>query len=445
MLSSLFTGITGLSSQSKAMGVISDNIANINTVGFKSSRFSFADILSASIGGATNVQVGGGVRLSSVLPNFIEGSIVTTGNPTDLAIDGNGFFIVSDGSGNFYTRAGQFVQNGDGELTTPEGYVLQGWNLEDNSFGNINLSNVICPPKATEKVELKLNLCSEAEVPPTPFDATDISSDMYNYSTSVTVYDSEGSSHEVTIYFVKTGDNAWEAHYVYTQADGTVAEAGTQSLTFNDGSDPSKPAGSLSDDSDDTAISFDFGDITFDYGTGTDETPAGDGLDGTTLSSAACTLNSVTQDGYGAAGDGLDGTTQFCSACTLNSLTQDGYGAGSLKNISIDEQGVISGIFSNGELKELYQIALASFSAPCYLQKMGDNLYEITGKSGQPIIGKPNTGDKGKIVAGSLEQSNVDIAKEFTNMILVQRAFQANSKVITTSDIMLDDLIRMKR
>jgi len=418
MISSLFTGITGLSSQSKAMGVISDNIANINTIGFKSSRFSFADILSASIGGATNVQVGGGVRLSSVLPNFIEGSIVTTGNPTDLAIDGNGFFIVSDGSGNFYTRAGQFVQNGNGELTTPEGYVLQGWNLEDNSFGNINLSNVICPPKATEKAELKLNLCSEAEVPATPFDATNISSDMYNYSTSVTVYDSLGCEHEVTIYFVKTGDNAWEAHYVYTQADGTVAEAGTQSLTFNDGSDPSKPAGSLSDDSDDTAISFDFGDITFDYGTGTDETPAG---------------------------DGLDGTTQFCSACALNSLTQDGYGAGSLKNISIDEQGVISGVFSNGELKELYQIALASFSAPCYLQKIGDNLYEITGKSGQPIIGKPNTGDKGKIVAGSLEQSNVDIAKEFTNMILVQRAFQANSKVITTSDIMLDDLIRMKR
>ena len=421
MLKSLFTAVSGLRAQNLAMGIIGNNIANVNTIGFKGDRFSFADLMSASLAGSTNIQVGSGVMMSNVLPIFTQGSIVTTGNPLDLAIDGNGFFVVSNGNNNFYTRAGQFIINEDGDLITPEGYALQGWGVNEKgqiikSMGNINLANITCPPKATESVELKLNLDAREESktwnfsggnsPPDP--------DTYNYSTTITIYDSLGNGHSVTVYFVKTGDNAWTAHYIYKDADGNYKEAGSQDLSFNDGSKEGKPAGSLADDNDDTPISFDFGGVpavkvTFDYGTGT------------------------------------DGTTQYAKDSTVNFISQDGNAAGSLENISIDEDGYVVGIFSNGETKRLYRIALATFTNPWNLEKVGNNLYTVTGSSGQPLIGTPNTGQKGKILSGSLEQSNVDLATEFTNMILTQRAFQANARVITASDEILTELINLKR
>ena len=431
MLKSLFTAVSGLRAQNLAMGIIGNNIANVNTIGFKGDRFSFADLMSASLAGSTGIQVGSGVMMSNVLPIFTQGSIVTTGNPLDLAIDGNGFFVVSNGNNNFYTRAGQFIINEDGDLITPEGYALQGWGVNENgqiieSMGNINLANITCPPKATESVELKLNLdareesktwnFSEGDSPPDP--------DTYNYSTTITIYDSLGNGHSVTVYFVKTGDNAWTAHYIYKDADGNYKEAGSQDLSFNDGSEEGKPAGSLADDNDDTPISFDFGggvpavEVTFDYGTGTDEDPPG---------------------------TGLDGTTQYAEDSAVNFISQDGNAAGSLENISIDEDGYVVGIFSNGETKRLYRIALATFTNPWNLEKVGNNLYAVTGSSGQPLIGAPNTGEKGKILSGSLEQSNVDLATEFTNMILTQRAFQANARVITASDEILTELINLKR
>jgi len=415
MLKSLFTGVSGLNAMSLAMGTIGNNIANVNTVGFKGSRNVFADLLSSSIG---RLSIGGGVRMSRVVPNFMQGSIITTGNTTDLAIDGDGFFIVNTGNGIYYTRNGLFLLDADGYLVTSEGYRLQGWQINQNgtissTLGDINLSNIMSEAHATSNVSLKANLDAEAEIITTPFDWDDPST--YNYSTTLTVYDSLGKAHAISIYFVKTDVNTWDAHYVYVDGTGTITDAGTQTLTFN--SD-----GSLNDDND-TPINFDFGGgavspqaISFNYGTGTSE-----------------------------GGTGLDGSTQFAAPFSTNFLGQDGYPAGDLKSISINEDGIIEGLFSNGQVRNLYQIALANFVSPWNLAKVGDNLYAETGASGQPIIDVPNTGGRGKIISGALEMSNVDLAAEFTNLILIQRAFQANARVITTSDEMLTELVNIKR
>ncbi len=429
MLKSLFTAVSGLNATSLAMGVVGNNISNVNTIGFKGSRYNFADLLSSSIG---NVNIGGGVRLSSTVPNLMQGSIITTGVVTDLAIDGDGFFIVNDGEGNYYTRAGGFIIDKDGNLVTPEGYKLQGWQVNENgtissTLGDINIANAVCEAQATSSVNLKVNLDSTASPPSnaawwssyTPGSTLSSSppADSYNYSTTLTVYDSLGNDHAVNVYFVKdaTTPNTWAAHYVYTDSSGNLTYAGSQTLTFN--SD-----GSLYDDNSSTGINFDFGGgaaaqtINFDYGTGTNE-----------------------------GGTGLDGSTQFSLPFSTNFLGQDGYPAGSLVNISIDTDGIIHGLFSNGEVKKLYQIALTTFTSPYNLAKVGDNLYSQTGSSGQAIVGTPNSGGRGRILSGSLEMSNVDLATEFTNMILVQRAFQANARVVTTSDEILTELVNLKR
>ncbi len=431
MLKSLFTAVSGLNTTSLAMGVIGNNISNVNTVGFKSSRYDFADLLYSSIG---KVNIGGGVRLSSTIPNLIQGSIITTGKSTDLAIDGDGFFIVNNGEGNYYTRAGSFILDKDGYLVTPEGYRLQGWKINEDGtinsvLGNISLSDAVCEARASSNINLKVNLNADAEAPSngswwtsyTPGSTLSSSppSDAYNYSTTITVYDSLGKDHAVSVYFAKdpTTPNTWTAHYVYTNADGDLVYAGSQTLNFN-------PNGSLRDDNDNSGISFDFGGgadtqtIAFNYGTGTDEESGA---------------------------TGLDGSTQFSLPFSTNFLGQDGYPAGSLTDISVDANGVIYGLFSNGQTKKLYQIALAKFISPYNLAKIGDNLYAQTGSSGQPVIGTPNTGGRGRILSGSLEMSNVDLATSFTNMILIQRAFQANARVITTSDQMLTELVNLKR
>jgi len=415
MLKSLFTSLSGLTSNSLALGVIGNNIANVNTVGFKGSKAIFADLLGSSLG---SLVIGSGVRISSVLPNFLQGSVKTTGNVTDLAIDGDGFFIVSDGERKYYTRAGEFILNDDGLLVSPQGYKLQGWALNEAGeitgvLGDINLSNLVTEARATSIVNLKVNLDATESPPTNPFDPDDPES--YNYSTTVTVYDSLGNSHAVTVYFVKTSDNHWTARYIYEDATGNTLEAGTQDLVFNDD-------GSLQTDNSSTPITFNFGggaasqDIQFDYGTGTSE-----------------------------GGTGLDGSTQFSLPCSTTFLGQDGYPAGSLVGISIQDDGTIDGLFSNGKVKHLYKIALANFISPWNLAKIGDNLYAATGTSGQAIIGAPRTGGRGKILSSSLEMSNVDLATEFTNMILTQRAFQANARVITTSDEILNEVVNLKR
>lgn len=432
MLTSLYTAVSGMGANGVSLSVIGDNIANLNTIGFKASRIAFGDVLSQTITGiAGSSQVGRGVLVSGVSPLFTQGSFETTTNALDMAVDGDGFFIVSDGSARYYTRAGQFSIDKNGNIVNPDGLILQGY-LADASgtitgtVGNLQISTKQSPANMTTKADIAVNLDSTATVPAAAFtldsngDGVNDDPANYNFSTTVTVYDSQGGSHQVTLYFVKTADNAWDVHYVHDDPanPGQLIDAGTQSLTFDTN-------GALIDDNSGTPISFNFGtaitspqDITFNYGTGTGETPAG---------------------------TGLDGTTQFASDFAVINLTQDGYSAGALKNVVISEDGVITGIFTNGQTRPIGQVALARFVAPTGLTKLGRNLYAESFDSGQPIVGMPETSGLGRVLSHTLELSNVDLAEEFVKMISAQRGFQANSRIITTTDDLLQEMINLKR
>ncbi len=432
MLTSLYTAVSGMGANGVSLSVIGDNIANLNTIGFKASRIAFGDVLSQTITGiAGSSQVGRGVLVSGVSPLFTQGSFETTTNALDMAVDGDGFFVVSDGGARYYTRAGQFSIDKNGYIVNPDGLILQGY-LADASgtitgtVGNLQISTKQSPANMTTKADIAVNLDATATAPAAAFtldsngDGTNNDPANYNFSTTITVYDSQGGAHQVTLYFVKTGDNAWEVHYVHDDPanPGQLVDAGQQALTFD-------PNGALIDDNSGTPISFNFGtavtspqDITFNYGTGTGESPAG---------------------------TGLDGATQFASSFAVINLTQDGYSAGALKNIIISEDGVITGVFTNGQTRPIGQVALARFVAPTGLTKLGRNLYAESFDSGQPIVGMPETSGLGRVLSHTLELSNVDLAEEFVKMISAQRGFQANSRIITTTDDLLQEMINLKR
>ncbi|KAF0121061.1 MAG: flagellar hook protein FlgE, partial [bacterium] len=295
--------------------------------------------------------------ISETSPVFTQGSFETTASALDLAIDGNGFFIVSEDGARHYSRAGQFSLNKDGNIVNPDGLVLQGY-LADASgnitgtIGNLQITSRQSPANITSSSDIAVNLKASAAAPSAAFtldgngDTVDNDPANYNSSTTISVYDSQGGAHQVTLYFIKTGNNAWDVHYVHQDpADSSLlVDAGTQSLTFNTG-------GALIDDNSGTAISFDFGasvttpqTIEFNYGTGTGETPVG---------------------------DGFDGTTQFASDFTVMNISQDGYSSGSLKNMAISEEGIITGAFTNGQTRGIGQIASARFVAPASLTKLG--------------------------------------------------------------------------
>ncbi len=441
ILTSLFTGISGLNANGTSLSVIGNNIANVNTVGFKASRAAFADVLSQSLTGSSGSQIGRGVYLSDVSTLFSQGSMETTSSALDFGIDGEGFFLVNDSAGtSFYSRAGQFSMNSDGYIVNPEGYFLQCYRSNPtgnitNTIGNIDVSSNTTPPNMTSTIQFTANLDS-SEVPiAAGFDISD-AGNSYHYSNSMTVYDSLGNQHLVTTYFTKihedtTGGtgNYWQWNAV---ADGLTGSEimGRGYLQFN--TSGALVAENISDmDIDpvsglglpDVASSFNFAgggvqnqSINFDFGTG-------------------------IADG----GSGLDGTTQFGSASTTVFLNQDGYAAGSLKSLSVNQSGMISGLFTNGQTRTLGQIVIGMFSNPDGMTKIGKNLYAQSYDSGQPVLGVPDSGGRGRILANTLELSNVDLAEEFIKLITTQRAFQANSRIITTTDSMLEELVNLKR
>ncbi|MFA5072277.1 MAG: flagellar hook protein FlgE [Nitrospirota bacterium] len=423
MLTSLFTAVSGMSANGASLSVIGDNIANQNTIGFKGSSMSFGDVLSQSLGGAGGTsQIGRGVQIMSVTPSLAQGSFQSTANGLDLAIDGDGFFMVNNGAARYYTRAGQFVLDKLGRIGNPDGLVLQGY-LADTS-GNItgtigSLMVAALQSSATQSstgsIAVNLNAASTAAAAWTYVGGTTTppSSAQYNHSTTMTVYDSQGGAHPVNVYFAKSAANTWTAHYVYTNAAGVYQESASQNLTFN-------TSGALTADNE-AAKAFVWGggvadgSITFNYGTS-----------------------------IGEGGTGLDGTTQFNSDFTVLKLTQNGYGAGALKNIQVGQEGIITGVFTNGQSRSVGQLALGKFIAPAKLAKMGRNLYAESYDSGQPVVGAPNTSGLGKIASNSLELSNVDLANEFVKMITAQRGFEANSKMIATSDMLLQTLVNLR-
>jgi flagellar hook protein FlgE len=430
MLSSLYTGISGLTVYGNALSVIGNNIANINTVGFKMARVSFADLYNMALTNSAvgQLQVGRGVKMSSIDQLFTQGSLENTGSPTDMAIQGDGFFIVSDGSGTYYSRAGHFIFDRDGRLVNPDGFTVQGYTLNPTTglptgpLGDLTFTTTAVPASATQNSLVAVNLDANATTP-AAFDPTSTTTaeNTSNYSTSFAVYDSLGNSHVATMYFRKTGAGAWAW---YTCVDGGEITGGTAgqleieaqgTLTFDTN-------GAL-DDHTTAASDFDFvgaaqdQTITFDFGT------------------------SITGEG----GAGLDGTTQFAGDSTTYILTQDGYASGILQGLIVDDEGTIIGRFSNGQTENLAQIALARFPSPWGLEGVGNNLYVESNDSGQPLVNVPGTSGLGKIASNSLEMSNVDLATEFVDMIRMQQAFTANSKIITTTDQMLAEVVNLKR
>jgi flagellar hook protein FlgE len=500
--SSLFSGISGLSTHGNAMSVIGDNIANVNTIGFKSSRTTFQDVLSQSVATASGTsQIGRGTALSEIDTLFQQGSFESTSNATDLAIGGNGFFIVSpQGSETeYYTRAGQFRFDADGYFVNPGGYVGRGWELDDNgndvgTLQDIQLSAFTSPPEATQEVTAITNLdTADTSNSDSLFGAWDASAaetigdSSYGYQTAIRVYDSLGNSHDVTIYYDKMNaatseyadgvvdsDNTWE--YIVTcnpAADeragfaGVVEQGilmrGTMTYDSSSGSldsitafvcdpaaDPSIAANWVAasnwstDGYPEFTANFVAGvgqDISVKFGTrstsGTWTAGAGTTVDD--VDTGVATLPTSSWEPQALT------STQYASSSTTVYQTQDGYGTGFLENISVDTDGIMVGHYSNGQILYLYRVGLAKFNNDQALNKVGGNLWAGTRASGDAITGHPGENGLGRISPNSLEQSNVDIASEFVRMITTQRGFQANSRIITTTDSMLQELINLKR
>jgi flagellar hook protein FlgE len=410
MIASLYAGISGLSAQATAMTVIGDNIANVNTTAFKSNSSHFANILSNSLGGESATSgVGRGVEFWGASAQWTQGSLENSANSTDLAINGKGFFMVEDVSGSrFYTRAGSFSFDKEGYLVNPDGLKLQGYQLDRNgNIGSITDIYVpgerISPPSATTEFNFDINLSSAAVAGDT-------------YTTSQTVYDSLGNAVPMTLTFTR---QAAARTWAVTGSIPTTAGTG---VTFG---------GAAS-----TNIVFD--------ASGAMTAPAADVAVAMALTNGATTPLSLTWDFYNGAVSNGD-VTGFSSTSGTTFQYQDGYPAGSLRSIGVSEEGIVTATYSNGEMTPLFQVSLVDFPSYEGLTKMGRNLYAESLGSGQALPGVVGNGRLGSIAPSSLEMSNVDLAQEFVKMITTQRAFQANSRVITTSDEILQELINIKR
>jgi flagellar hook protein FlgE len=408
MLRSMFSGVSGLRSHQTMMDVIGNNIANVNTVGYKAGSVVFQDLLSQmtsgpgvpalNVGGRNVAQVGLGVRIGGIVTSFTQGSAQLTGRSTDLSIQGDGFFVVQQQGETLYTRGGSLTFDGLGRLVTPSGGILQGW-VADGA-GNVNTNAATgsftlplgqtTAPNATTSARVGGNLNADAAV-------------GTRVAASITVYDQQGTPHDVTVTFTKAAGDTWTA-------EGRVGNAVVM------------PPRSLA----------------FDPGTGRPAAPVPalvlSGMPGQ-WGGGAITLDLA----------GADGLTQFTGASSASALSQNGSAMGTLQSFTVGTDGVVNGVFSNGTSRAVGQIALATFTNPPGLEKVGGSLYRGTPNSGLAQVGVAGAVGRGTLSGGTLEMSNVDLAQEFTNLIVAQRGFQANSRVITSSDELLQDLVNLKR
>ncbi|HNX58920.1 MAG TPA: flagellar hook protein FlgE [Spirochaetota bacterium] len=457
MMRSLFSGVAGLKNHQTRMDVIGNNISNVNTYGFKTSRVSFQDMLSQTIAGAAkpeeNVggvnpkQVGLGMTVASIDRIFTQGSLQTTGNQTDLAISGDGFFVVANGDKNYYTRAGAFALDRDGNLVSPSnGLKVQGWMATTDANGiktvkpNGSTEDIVIPvyskneARETSYVRYKCNLDSKRSVIPANASAQMIASAAV--TTNIDVYDKLGNPHRMTMNFWHTGTNEWTASAAMTGAD--------KNLTLD------VPAGAnqANQDNPSNRIKLRFSPEGKLLAIGDEGTPD-DVNQGKLIANLNYRLNgdptvrSIRLD-MGTSGL-IEGVTQFSSPATTKAVEQDGFSMGYMESYSIDNSGIVTGVYSNGTKQVVGQIAMAVFNNPQGLLANGENLFEVSNNSGIANTGTANTQGRGKIVAGTLEMSNVDLSDQFTDMIITQRGFQANSRTITTCDQMLQELINLKR
>ncbi len=399
------TAISGLRASMTDLSTIGNNVANASTTGFKKSRAEFSDIYAASNLGVAGDTPGSGVNVSRIAQQFSQGTVSFTENALDLAINGNGFFVVNDGGSNLYTRSGAFGVDREGYVVNAQNQRLQAFQADTGgtvtgALGDLLINTANVAPSATTAVTIGLNLDSSASVPSVAtFDPTNTSS--YNNATSTTVYDSLGNSHIASMYYVKTGANTWNT---YTYVDGTAVD-GPTAMAFDTSGALTTPAGGAF-----TTASF---------------TPSGGG--------AAMTLDLT----YGT-------STQYGSPFSVNSMVQDGYTTGTLSGLDIDTSGIIFARYSNGQAVTLGQVALANFANPQGLQPVGDTAWAETFEAGSPLVSTPGSSNLGLIQGGSLEESNVDLSEELVKMIVAQRNFQANAQVIQTADQVTQSIINIR-
>jgi flagellar hook protein FlgE len=403
------TALSGLNSASADLGVISNNIANSSSTGFKSSRTEFADIYAASNIGTASNAIGSGVRLASVAQQFAQGNVAFTNNALDLAINGQGFFRLSDNGTIVYSRAGAFSVDRSGYIVNGANQRLTAFQADTlgnitGAIGDLKLTTSDIAPKTTTTVNVGLNLNAAAAIPTAAFSPSDATS--YNNSTSLTIYDSLGTSHLATMYYRKTAANTW-ATYLYV--DGTLVD-GPDTLGFS-------TSGALA-----TINTVAVPPTTI---TSPSFTPSGGG--------AAMTL---TLD-YAA-------STQFGSNFSVNSLTQNGYTTGRLSGVDIDTSGVVFARYTNGQSRALGQVALANFSNPQGLRQLGNTAWAESFESGAALIGAPGSASLGVLQSGALEGSNVDLTEQLVNMITAQRNFQANAQVISALDTVTQAIINIR-
>jgi flagellar hook protein FlgE len=407
-------GLSGLAASSSDLDVIGNNIANANTVGFKQSTAEFADVYANTIATSVNNEVGIGTQLSNVQQNFSQGTINSTGQALNVAINGSGFYQMSHNGATTYSRNGVFQLDKNGYVTNAQGLKLMGYAA--NAKGVVNTATTVPiqvpttnkAPEPTQNITAQLNLNSQDALPVVkPFSPTN--SQTYNYSTSIQTYDSLGGTQQVNMYFAKNAAGSWDV-YAGTAA-GAVNHVG--SLKFDTSGNLTSTAAGLG------ASSPGLGMLKFPIAN----------ADG------SATPQSITLN--------LTGTTQYGSADGVNNLAQDGYAAGQLSNFSIGSDGTITGNYTNGKTQALAQIVLANFNNPNGLLDLGGNEYQETSASGAPQVSAPGSTNHGTLTGAAVEESNVDLTSQLVNLITAQRNYQANAQTIKTQQTVDNTLINL--
>lgn len=452
----LFSAVSGLGTNADGMSVVANNIANANTKSFKTDRAEFEDILNVSLN--ENSQLGRGVKLRNINTLFNQGAVTNTGQITDLSVQGDGFFViksemaeVKESNGLFYTRQGSFRFDKDGKLTDPSGARVQGYMPDPDSNNRLSvkltdlqiLSNII-PPRATNLVNVVANLDVREKPPVDDFDLSR-PADTSNFSSAVTIYDNFGNGRQAIIYYVRSPEadkNSWKW---YATVDGTEVSLNPQQNEKGKVLPAVIAQGAVEFDVDGKPI------LPFKTKAGipvqVDVIAKTDSFDVQFVNGARA---QKIQFNFGPTIDedgtvGNQGSTSVAAKSGVVFHSQDGFEAGYLKTIKIDLDGTVRGTYTNGLERRLGAVALAAFQNNHGLQKIGRNNYIATPKAGEARIGMPQTMSRGSVYSASLEESNVDLAQQFVDMILTQRGFQANSKAVTTTDTMMEEVINLKR
>ncbi|MCB0330638.1 MAG: flagellar hook protein FlgE [Bdellovibrionales bacterium] len=435
IVNGLFSGRAGIGSHGAAIAVVGDNISNSSTIGYKASRAEFEDLIAG--GQATGKTIGSGSQLAATTANFTQGTLEFTSRPLDLAIDGNGFFVVADGAQRFYTRAGNFKTDSAGNIVDQNGFSVLGFPTNGTgALAPLNINNVSSSTSPTSAVTITGNLDANAaatvalanaanDTLPAALQApaagsvaaTPTYTDLSNaaaFQTVVDVIDSLGQAHTVTVYFFKddTDPNQWVAAAYVNSEDVGDTPAGVPRLIAQ-------------------------GQMDFASSGLFDPATTGGGI------LAAANIPWGNGSSSQSFNIDLSSFSQFAANPNVSSITQDGQGVGAVTSVSISTNGEIFALLDNGENAVIGQLGLVNFSNPEGLQRVGGNLLAQSNESGEPIQGRPGAGTFGEIQSGSLELSTTDIATEFVKLITLQRGFQANSRIITSIDQLLNEIIQL--